>query len=189
MLVALAPRTNSSRKFRACNSLEKVNRSGWNSEIHSVREGRREKAAMKLHLFFKLKVNKVEGNDEIRTNFNSGEASFTFGVDLYDVETLTTESHAQDSLSDKLVGLVFSNGVSVEHSIHLAYVETIRHAKRFIRIENQYFIGGYSSLGRRINIVGCRNLIPAEIAFKVVNRIEAREPFAVYNFLVPESRP
>ncbi|KAJ1411164.1 Phospholipase D/Transphosphatidylase [Sesbania bispinosa] len=84
--------------------------------------------------------------------------------------------------------------LTVESSIHEAYVEAIRRADRFIYIENQYFIGG-CHLWQKDKHSGCRNLIPIEIALKVVNKIKARERFAVYIVIpmwpegVPESEP
>ncbi|KAA8541696.1 hypothetical protein F0562_022848 [Nyssa sinensis] len=83
---------------------------------------------------------------------------------------------------------------TVERSIHEAYVEAIRHAERFIYIENQYFIGG-CHLWEKDQHCGCRNLIPIEIALKVRNKIKAKERFAVYILIpmwpegVPESEP
>ncbi|KAF5751275.1 Phospholipase D epsilon family protein [Tripterygium wilfordii] len=79
-----------------------------------------------------------------------------------------------------------------EQSIHEAYTEAIRRAERFIYIENQYFIGG-CHLWEKDRNCGCRNLIPVEIALKVVNKIKAKERFAVYIVIpmwpegVPES--
>ncbi|XP_027342882.1 phospholipase D alpha 4 [Abrus precatorius] len=84
--------------------------------------------------------------------------------------------------------------LSVERSIHDAYVEAIRRADRFLYIENQYFIGG-CHLWQNDRHSGCRNLIPVEIALKVVSKIKARERFAVYIVIpmwpegVPESEP
>lgn len=69
--------------------------------------------------------------------------------------------------------------LTVEQSIHEAYVKAIRGADRFIYIENQYFIGG-CDLWERDQHCGCRNLIPIEIALKVVNKIKAKERFGVY---------
>ncbi|PNX72187.1 phospholipase D epsilon-like protein, partial [Trifolium pratense] len=68
---------------------------------------------------------------------------------------------------------------NAERSIHEAYVEAIRHAEKFIYIENQYFIGGCQWWEKDKN-VGCTNLIPIEIALKVVSKIKAKERFAVY---------
>ena len=82
--------------------------------------------------------------------------------------------------------------LTVEQSIHEAYVEAIRKADKFIYIENQYFIGG-CHLWEKDKNCGCRNLIPVEIALKVVNKIKAKERFAVYIVIpmwpegVPES--
>ncbi|WCJ39558.1 phospholipase D alpha 4 [Euphorbia peplus] len=71
----------------------------------------------------------------------------------------------------------------VETSIHQAYVEAIRRAERFIYIENQYFIGGCDLWDEDTNC-GCRNLIPIEIALKIVSKIKAKERFSVY-ILIP----
>lgn len=76
-----------------------------------------------------------------------------------------------------------AKNLTVERSIHEAYVEAIRKAERFIYIENQYFIGG-CQLWEKDKHCGCRNLIPIEIALKVVSKIKAKERFAVY-ILIP----
>ncbi|KAK4269260.1 hypothetical protein QN277_022444 [Acacia crassicarpa] len=73
----------------------------------------------------------------------------------------------------------FSRKLTAERSIHDAYVEAIRRADRFIYVENQYFIGG-CQLWDKEKHSGCRNLIPIEIALKVVSKIKAKERFAVY---------
>lgn len=84
--------------------------------------------------------------------------------------------------------------LTLEQSIHEAYVEAIRRAERFIYIENQYFIGG-CHLWEKDRHCGCRNLIPLEIALKIVNKIKAKERFAVYVLIpmwpegVPDSDP
>ncbi|KAI4355524.1 hypothetical protein L6164_004287 [Bauhinia variegata] len=87
-----------------------------------------------------------------------------------------------------------SRKLTVERSIHDAYVEAIRRAERFIYIENQYFIGG-CHLWEKDTHCGCGNLIPIEIALKVVSKIKAKERFAVYIVIpmwpegLPESEP
>ncbi|KAL7601339.1 hypothetical protein Lser_V15G25288 [Lactuca serriola] len=85
---------------------------------------------------------------------------------------------------------------TIERSIQNAYVEAIRRAERFIYIENQYFIGGCDLWEKeKDQHSGCRNLIPIEIALKVVSKIKAKERFAVYILIpmwpegVPESEP
>ncbi|KAL6585128.1 Phospholipase D alpha 4 [Orobanche minor] len=68
----------------------------------------------------------------------------------------------------------------VERSIHEAYVDAIRRADRFIYIENQYFIGG-CHLWEENKYCGCGNLIPIEIALRIVSKIKGGgERFTVY---------
>ncbi|XP_057978431.1 phospholipase D alpha 4 [Malania oleifera] len=87
-----------------------------------------------------------------------------------------------------------SKNLTVERSIHEAYVEAIRRADRFIYIENQYFIGG-CHFWEKDRHCGCRNLIPVEIALKIANKIRAKQRFAVYIIIpmwpegVPDSEP
>lgn len=80
---------------------------------------------------------------------------------------------------DHLSAAQMFRNLTVEQSIHEAYVEAIRRAERFIYIENQYFIGG-CRLWEKDRHCGCRNLIPIEIALKVVSKIRAKQRFAVY---------
>ncbi|KAL5579510.1 hypothetical protein UlMin_011952 [Ulmus minor] len=93
---------------------------------------------------------------------------------------------------DRVSASQLFRNLTVEQSIHEAYVEAIRKANEFIYIENQYFIGG-CGLWERDRNCGCRNLIPIEIALKVASKIKAKERFAVYVVIpmwpegVPES--
>ncbi|EEE56196.1 hypothetical protein OsJ_05155 [Oryza sativa Japonica Group] len=78
--------------------------------------------------------------------------------------------------------LVCDKNVTVEQSIHTAYVRAIRSAKRFIYIENQLssqFVR-LSSYFKKIHMSGAGNLVPMEIALKVASKIAAGERFAVY---------
>ncbi|KAF8754445.1 hypothetical protein HU200_011458 [Digitaria exilis] len=75
--------------------------------------------------------------------------------------------------------LVCDKNLTVEQSIHTAYVSAIRSAERFVYVENQYFIGSsyaWPSYGHP----GAANLVPMEIALKVAGKIHAGEPFAAY---------
>ncbi|KAM7255540.1 hypothetical protein ACFE04_008438 [Oxalis oulophora] len=89
---------------------------------------------------------------------------------------------------------VSAKNTTVERSIQEAYIEAIRRAEKFIYIENQYFLGG-CHLWENDRNSGCRNLIPIEIALKIVRKIKAKERFAVYIVMpmwpegVPESEP
>lgn len=79
-----------------------------------------------------------------------------------------------------------------EATIQQAYVHMIRKAERFIYIENQYFIGSSHLWGNLTSSQpNARNLVPAELALRVCQKIRAREPFCVYVVLPlhPEGVP
>ncbi|CAM6083539.1 unnamed protein product [Calypogeia fissa] len=78
-------------------------------------------------------------------------------------------------------GLIRKSSHVVDRSIQDAYICAIRRAKRFIFIENQYFMG--SSFAWRDDPTWERNipnLIPVEIALKIANQIRAGERFSAY---------
>jgi phospholipase D1/2 len=68
---------------------------------------------------------------------------------------------------------------AVDNSICMAYLHFIKKAEKFIYIENQYFLGSCQSW-KRHKKSGCYNLVPLEIAKKIVYKIERNERFAVY---------
>ncbi|KAL0833412.1 hypothetical protein Bca101_085301 [Brassica carinata] len=78
----------------------------------------------------------------------------------------------------------------VDKSIQTAYIQTIRSAQHFIYIENQYFLGS-SYAWPNYKDAGADNLIPMELALKIVSKIRAKERFAVYVVipLWPEGDP
>ncbi|KAJ3680471.1 hypothetical protein LUZ60_016749 [Juncus effusus] len=79
----------------------------------------------------------------------------------------------------KSQNLVRGKNIVIDKSIHTAYVKAIRCAKRFIYIENQYFIGscyGWPSYKSS----EADNLIPMELTLKIVEKIRKRERFCVY---------
>mmetsp|Transcript_26055 Transcript_26055/g.47936 ORF Transcript_26055/g.47936 Transcript_26055/m.47936 type:complete len:820 (+) Transcript_26055:453-2912(+) len=73
-------------------------------------------------------------------------------------------------------------GRLVDNSIHMSHIHHIRRAKHFIYIESQYFMGS-SFMWSKDRAVKCGNMIAAEIAFKICEKIAAKEPFAVYILL------
>ncbi|XP_071734196.1 phospholipase D alpha 1 [Rutidosis leptorrhynchoides] len=80
-------------------------------------------------------------------------------------------------------GLVSGKDNIIDRSIQDAYIHAIRRAKRFIYIENQYFLG--SSYAWEFDDVkgedvGALHLIPKELSLKIVSKIEAGEKFTVY---------
>ncbi|PIN01376.1 Phospholipase D1 [Handroanthus impetiginosus] len=75
--------------------------------------------------------------------------------------------------------LAFEKNLVVDRSIQMAYIQAIRSAQRFIYIENQYFIGS-SFAWPSYERAGADNLIPIELALKIVSKIRAKERFTVY---------
>jgi phospholipase D1/2 len=69
--------------------------------------------------------------------------------------------------------------VTVDSSIHRAYVHAIRRARRFVYIENQYFLGGSNMWPGAVRNVA-DNLVPIEIALKIADKIHRGERFAAY---------
>mmetsp|Transcript_13099 Transcript_13099/g.28296 ORF Transcript_13099/g.28296 Transcript_13099/m.28296 type:complete len:915 (-) Transcript_13099:135-2879(-) len=73
-------------------------------------------------------------------------------------------------------------GRLVDDSIHRSMIHHIRRARHFIYIESQYFMGS-SFMWPKDRSVKCGNMIAAEIAYKICEKIAAREPFVVYIML------
>ncbi|KAL3701172.1 hypothetical protein R1sor_019194 [Riccia sorocarpa] len=76
-------------------------------------------------------------------------------------------------------GLVTGKNNVLDRSIQDAYINAIRRAKNFVYIENQYFIGSAFGWAKATDTPAI-NLIPIELARKIVSKIEAGERFAVY---------
>lgn len=86
--------------------------------------------------------------------------------------------------------LVCAKNLKIDKSIHSAYVKAIRSAQHFIYIENQYFLGS-SYCWPSYKNAGADNLIPMELALKIVSKINAKERFSVYVVIPmwPEGTP
>ncbi len=66
-------------------------------------------------------------------------------------------------------------GRAVDVSIERCYVQAIRRARRFIYVENQFFMGSaYAWL--RDSSVKCHNVVPMEIAQKICQNIKDGTP-------------
>lgn len=72
----------------------------------------------------------------------------------------------------------FSKGKGYDDSIMRAYVHHIRRAKKFIYIENQYFLG--SSYAWKLKYTNSNHVIPLELTAKIIDAIAAGKEFRVY---------
>ncbi|XP_076067963.1 uncharacterized protein LOC143040639 isoform X2 [Oratosquilla oratoria] len=123
-------------------------------------------------------------NDEFVLDWKSSEDS-SWNVQFF--RSINSDSALFDT--DVLDRLLTRKGRLYENTIQRAYVHHIRRARRFIYIENQYFLG--SSHGWMIQEAKCTHLIPLEIATRISNAIKAGEDFRVYIVipLHPEGDP
>ena len=81
-------------------------------------------------------------------------------------------------------------GRLVDNSIQSCMVRQIRNAQKFIYMENQYFLGSaYAWLNDKNTL--SHHLIPCEITQKIIEKIEAGEPFKCYIVvpMFPEGDP
>eukprot|EP00170_Pyropia_yezoensis_P004259 contig_17468_g4270 len=75
--------------------------------------------------------------------------------------------------------LTLKKGRFVDQSIYKGYIWAIRGARRFVYIENQYFMG--SSHAWRPHPSGAVDqLVPMELALKIAHKVRARESFSAY---------
>ena len=93
-------------------------------------------------------------------------------------------SITSDSADLKIEGrerlvLTSKKGRLVEQSITQAYIQMIRHAKNFIYIENQYFMGSAFQWAEDFNVL-CNHTIPVEITAKIKDKMFAGERFTAY---------
>ncbi|XP_076901716.1 phospholipase D alpha 1-like [Bidens hawaiensis] len=91
-------------------------------------------------------------------------------------------------------GLISGKDNIIDRSIQDGYINAIRRAKKFIYIENQYFLGssfGWNSNDIKDEDINALHLIPKELSLKIVSKIEAGEDFRVYIVLPmwPEGEP
>lgn len=98
-----------------------------------------------------------------------------FNLQLF--RSITSDSCIFDI--DKHLCLHKKSGRLVENSIQKCMVRQIRKAKRFIYMENQYFLGSaFAWLNDQATL--SHHLIPMEITQRIVEKITAGEPFKCY---------
>ncbi|KAF7072674.1 hypothetical protein CFC21_077775 [Triticum aestivum] len=120
---------------------------------------------------------------------DDGTGSWNVQV-LRSVDDASVVGFPTDPAGAAAMGLTSGKDLTIDQSIQTGYVEAIRRARRFIYIENQYFLGGCASWAEDRDS-GCLNLVPVEIALKVAAKIRRGERFAVYVVtpMWPEGEP
>ncbi|KAL6655573.1 hypothetical protein ACP70R_006399 [Stipagrostis hirtigluma subsp. patula] len=106
------------------------------------------------------------------------------------IDDASVEGFPSDPAEAAAMGLTSGKNVTVDRSIQAGYIEAIRRARRFVYIENQYFLGGCASWAEDRD-AGCLNLVPVELALKVAAKIRRGERFAAYVVtpMWPEGEP
>ncbi|KAF2357653.1 Phospholipase D-like domain [Trinorchestia longiramus] len=136
--------------------------------------------------------------DEKKSNLGQIYQEYTVeGKDSWNVQVFRSISTDSAAFTERLkldkidkLGLFKNKGIELEDSIHRAYIHQIQRSKRFIYIENQYFMGS-SHLWDSCRDIEIRNLVPLEIASKIVDKINKKEEFVAYILLpmFPEGSP
>lgn len=95
------------------------------------------------------------------------------------IDSGSVKGFPKDVLEAEAQNLLCAKNLVIDKSIQTAYIHAIRSAQHFIYIENQYFIGS-SFAWPSYKEAGADNLIPMELALKIVSKIRAKERFTVY---------
>lgn len=146
------------------------------------------KGRVRGHLSLRMETIKAQDPKLELTGVRPADA---WNVQLFrTIDSDSAEGFPNSSEGAYEAGLTSGKGKSVDASIHRAYIHLIRHAKRYLYLENQYFLGS-SHLWDSDSDTPCTNLVPAEIALKICSKIKAGEPFRVYIILpmYPEGVP
>eukprot|EP00878_Enallax_costatus_P010831 GHUV01011310.1.p1 GENE.GHUV01011310.1~~GHUV01011310.1.p1 ORF type:complete len:894 (+),score=260.77 GHUV01011310.1:345-3026(+) len=146
------------------------------------------KGRVKGHMSLRMETIKAQDANLAVTGLPSAEL---WNTQLFrTIDSDSAEGFPNSSQGSYEAGLVIGKGKSVDVSIHRAYLHLIRHAKRYLYLENQYFLGS-AHLWDSDTDTPCTNQVPAEIALKICSKIRAGEPFRVYIVLpmYPEGVP
>ncbi|KAJ7968041.1 Phospholipase D [Quillaja saponaria] len=104
----------------------------------------------------------------------------TWHVQIFrSIDSGSVKGFPKDVHEAQAQNLICGKDLQVDKSIHSAYVKAIRSAQHFIYIENQYFLGSSYHWPSYKN-AGADNLVPMELALKIVNMINENERFCVY---------
>ncbi|WVZ19597.1 hypothetical protein V8G54_006919 [Vigna mungo] len=106
------------------------------------------------------------------------------------IDSGSLKGFPKDVFEAESQNLVCAKNLVIDKSIQTAYIHAIRSAQHFIYIENQYFVGS-SFAWPAYKDAGADNLIPMELALKIVSKIRSKERFTVYIVIPmwPEGNP
>lgn len=107
---------------------------------------------------------------------------FLFDLDSSPL-TLNSEQGKFFSQTFRSITDTATSSKQFQRGVHIAFLNAIRKAEKFIFMESQYFQGS-SNYWSNFKNVGCLNLVPLEISKKICEKIENNEDFFVY-ILIP----
>ncbi|XP_004300742.1 PREDICTED: phospholipase D gamma 1-like isoform X2 [Fragaria vesca subsp. vesca] len=125
------------------------------------------------------KIPEIYGRKEVPLVSKDDKEAWDIQV-FRSIDSHSVKGFPEDPKDAASMNLVCGKNVLIDMSIHAAYVKAIRAAQHFIYIENQYFLGSSYNWKSDISDTGANNLIPMEIALKIVNKIKANERFSAY---------
>ncbi|XP_021735934.1 phospholipase D beta 1-like isoform X1 [Chenopodium quinoa] len=126
--------------------------------------------------------------DVIRHNHDDRES---WHVQIFrSIDSNSVKGFPKDPRDGIRWNLMCGKNVLIDMSIQAAYIHAIRSAQHYIYVENQYFLGSSYNWDSYKDL-GANNLIPVEIALKIVSKIKANERFAAYIIIPmwPEGDP
>lgn len=136
---------------------------------------------------------KMQGiTDDVDVNTES--IDFTYSYDFQDTWSVQIfRSISEDSVKfkeSKIKSLLTKKGRQIDNSLQRAYIHHIQKAEKFIYIENQYFMGS-SHFWENCRDIPLKNLVPLEIAAKIVDKIKQKKHFVAYILIpmFPEGNP
>ncbi|KAK9865095.1 hypothetical protein WJX84_006038 [Apatococcus fuscideae] len=131
-----------------------------------------------------LGVASDDTGDPSTMEFNYYRNPGTWDIQLFrSIDSSSAHGLPSETDGAAKMGLTTEKFRTVDFSIQAAYVHAIRRARRFLYVENQYFLGS-SHAWLEDQLTGdCIHTVPIELALKVAAKIRAKEPFACYILL------
>ncbi|XVE94485.1 hypothetical protein REPUB_Repub02eG0013100 [Reevesia pubescens] len=161
----------------------------WKKATKWSEFGRRLKKVTRWHDDSLIKLERISwilspstsmSNDDPALWVSKKEDIESWNVQVFrSIDSGSVKGFPKDVYEAESQNLFCAKNLMIDKSIQTAYIQAIRSAQHFIYIENQYFIGS-SYAWPAYKEAGADNLIPMELALKIVSKIRARERFTVY---------